>query len=295
MTLRHMKIFVAVCDENNMTKASRKLYMAQPAVSIAIREIEDYYGVQLFDRISRKLFITEQGRRMLEYARQIIDMFDEMEKVIKDNDTLGKIRVGASMTVGTVYMPQIAVAYSRKCPDFAVSVCVNSSETLEEMLLHNELDFAIIEGVIHSEYLVGKAVKTDSLAAVCSPNNPLAKAQSVTLERFLEEKFLLREKNSGTRELFDSALETHGCRVTPLWESTNTQALAVAASNNIGVSVLPYALVKQDIEQGRLVSLNVENLELGRTLWLIYHKNKRLSKAMSEYISLCESIIGKDD
>lgn len=94
MTLKHMKIFLAVSQEESITKAAQKLHLSQPAVSVAIKELEDYYGIKLFDRISRKLFITENGKRFLRYAGQIVSLFDEMEKEVKDwirLDCLGSV------------------------------------------------------------------------------------------------------------------------------------------------------------------------------------------------------------
>ena len=84
MTLRHLRIFVAVCETGSMTAAASQLFIAQPSISLAVSEMEEYYGVKLFDRISRKLYLTENGRRALQYARHIIDLLDEMELWVKD-------------------------------------------------------------------------------------------------------------------------------------------------------------------------------------------------------------------
>lgn len=105
MTLRHLRIFVAVCETGSMTAAASQLFIAQPSISLAVSEMEEYYGVKLFDRISRKLYLTENGRRALQYARHIIDLLDEMEQGVKDLDTVGQLRVGTSITIGTYLLP----------------------------------------------------------------------------------------------------------------------------------------------------------------------------------------------
>lgn len=94
MTFRHLKIFVTVCETGSMTAAASQLFIAQPSISLAISEMEDYYGVKLFDRISRKLYLTENGRRALQYARHIIDLLDEMEQGVRDVDAMGRLKVG---------------------------------------------------------------------------------------------------------------------------------------------------------------------------------------------------------
>ena len=105
MTLRHLRIFTAVCETGSMTAASERLFIAQPSISLAISEMEEYYGVKLFDRISRKLYLTDSGRRALQYARHIIDLMDEMEQGMKNADTVGRRRVGTSITIGSYLLP----------------------------------------------------------------------------------------------------------------------------------------------------------------------------------------------
>ena len=105
MTLRHIRIFLAVCENgNNTTRAARALYLAQPAVSRAVAELEEYYGVRLFDRIGRRLYLTEAGRRMWEYAVHICGLFDDLEKGLRGWDEQGVLRVGASITIGSPVM-----------------------------------------------------------------------------------------------------------------------------------------------------------------------------------------------
>ena len=102
MTIRHMKIFVAVCRQGSVTGAAQALYLAQPSVSLAIRELEEYYGVRLFDRISRRMQLTQEGRQMFSYASHIVSLFDEMEQSIKNWDSLGTLRVGSSISFSSI-------------------------------------------------------------------------------------------------------------------------------------------------------------------------------------------------
>ena len=106
MTLRHIRIFLAVCENgNNITRAAEQLLLAQPAVSLAIRELERYYGVKLFDRISRRLYLTETGKRFRNYAEHIASLYDLMERDLRDGDALGVLRIGCSITIGSQLMP----------------------------------------------------------------------------------------------------------------------------------------------------------------------------------------------
>jgi DNA-binding transcriptional LysR family regulator len=100
MTIRHLRILVAVCECGSITTAAEKLYMTQPAVSLAIKELEEHYGVKLFDRLTRRIQITEDGRRMLDYAIHVVALFDEMEQAMKNPDAAGEIKIGSSLTIG---------------------------------------------------------------------------------------------------------------------------------------------------------------------------------------------------
>ena len=149
MTLRHLEIFCAVCAQGSFTRAAEKLNMAQPAVSAAVRELEEYYGVKLFDRISRRLYLTEAGKRFQQYASHVASLFDDMEKEMRDWEALGVLRIGASITIGSWLLPGYVKRFSKKYPGMDVRVSVEQSERLEKRLLNNELDFALMEGVVH--------------------------------------------------------------------------------------------------------------------------------------------------
>ena len=141
MTIRHIRVFLAVCESGcNMTRAAEMLHMTQPAVSLAIRELEQYYGVLLFDRIGRRLQITEAGRHLLRYAVHICVQFDEMETELRDWDTFGILRVGASITVGSQFLPKYVKAFSGIRPQTEVRAVVEPSDRLEKKILENELD-----------------------------------------------------------------------------------------------------------------------------------------------------------
>ena len=101
MSIRHFRIFIAVAEEENITKAAKKLYLTQPTVSIAIKEIEEHYGARFFERINQRLHITEEGKRFLDYAKHFIAMYDEMEIAFKNTDFTGRLRIGASVNIGT--------------------------------------------------------------------------------------------------------------------------------------------------------------------------------------------------
>lgn len=287
MTLRHLKIFVAVCDYKTITKASEALYIAQPSVSLAISELEEYYGVRLFDRISRKLYLTEAGERVLGYARHITALFDEMEKSVKNAEASGVIRVGASVTIGTCLLPFYTQKFEKDFPHLSLSATVENSDILEKMVLGNQLDLALIEGIPRSDQLIVSPFLDDELVAICSEKNPLGRKKEVTAEELSREPLILREMGSGTRQLFDNAMMLQNLSVTPCWECISTQAILNAVMMDIGISVLPARLVDDALRAGKLQKIPVKDLQLKRKFSIIYHKNKYLSAALQSFIQIC--------
>ena len=287
MTLRHLKIFVAVCDYKTITKASEALYIAQPSVSLAISELEEYYGVRLFDRISRKLYLTEAGEQVLGYARHITALFDEMEKSIRNAEASGTIRVGASVTIGTCLLPFYAQKFEQAFPHLSLSATVENSDVLEKMVLGNKLDLALIEGIPRSDQLIVAPFLDDELVAICGKENPLGRKKEVSAQELIREPLILREIGSGTRQLFDNAMTLHNLSVKPRWECISTQAILNAVRMNIGISMLPSRLVGNEIREGKLQRIPVKDLQLKRKFSIIYHKNKYLSSALQAFIKLC--------
>ena len=156
MSIRHFRIFIAVAEEENITKAAKKLYLTQPTVSVAIKEIEEHYGARFFERINQRLHITEEGKRFLDYAKHFIAMYDEMEIAFKNTDFTGRLRIGASVNIGTYYMPRLIREFQDRYPGIKVQVKINTTAVVEKELLDGKLDLALVGGTIQSEHIVAE-------------------------------------------------------------------------------------------------------------------------------------------
>lgn len=292
MTLRHLKIFCTVAKTGSITAAAEQLYISQPSVSVAIRELENYYGIRLFDRLSRRIYITDDGRRMLAYASHIVELVDEMEKVMSDPGATKSLKIGASITVSAVMLPALEKYITDRHPEIDVRVRTASSEVIEDAVLKNEIDFGIIEGVAHSEYIESSVLADDELCAVCAVNHKFA-GRTVSLDEFLSQPLLMREQGSGTRELFDRAAAAVGRSYVPVWESTSTRVIVNGVESGLGVSVLPDKLISGDVADGKLSRLKIDGIELKRPIFFIKHRDKHLSDIMKEVIAYGNESFGK--
>ena len=288
MTIRHMIIFRTVCENGfNSTKAAEVLHMTQPAVSLSIKELEQYYGVHLFDRIGRRLQITDAGKHFLQYAIHISDLFSDMETGLRDWDSKGILRIGASITIGSQFLPRYVKAFTEICPGLDVRVTVDQSERLEQKIMANELDCALIEGIAHDPNIVSEAYMEDHLSVICSRDKGWKQGQVVSIEDFQRQRFLLREIGSGTREVFDRVVEQAGIHITPVWEAMSTTALVNAVINGLGIAVLPHRMILPALRQGLVCTVKVEGLSFSRNFHIIYHKDKFLTASAKRFINLC--------
>lgn len=286
MTLRHIRIFTAVCKYGSITAAAEKLYLAQPTVSLAIKELERGYGVRLFDRIGKKLYLTEPGKQFLNYAEHLCSLYDEMERKIRNRDSSDTFRVGASITIGICLLPKYAAEFRRTHPGIKIQAVIDDSRRIEKKVMENSVDFALIEGIVHNRQISSREFLRDRLVLICGKDQDAAGKGSLKPEDLPKYSWILREKGSGTREYFDSILTVNNICIRPEWESVSTQAILEAVHAGLGLSVLPYRLAKRDLDAGRVVEIPVSGISFSRPYYIIYHQNKFLTQSAREFIDL---------
>lgn len=289
MTLRHMRIFVSVYRHSNITKAAAELHLAQPSVSLSVKELEEYYGIRLFERIGRRIYPTQSGSEFYGYALHIVSLFEEMEQKVKNWDALGTLRIGASISIGTYILPGLISRFQSMFPEMRIQAMVNKSSTIERHILDNSIDIGLIENQSERGELTAIPFMDDFMCAVVSNDHPLKDHENVNLKQLAQYPFLMREEGSAGRERLNLIFDLLQLSVTPLWESSSTQAIVQAVAGGLGVAVLPFLLVKKDIEEGVVTMIPFVH-PLRRSLNIIYHKSKYLTKSMDSFIGLCKEL-----
>ena len=290
MTIRHLKIFLAVCDGGcNTTRAAEALTMAQPAVSLALKELEQYYGVVLFDRVGRHLQITAAGKRLWEYASHITSLFDDMEKGMRDWDTFGLLRVGASITIGSQFLPNYVKAFYARHPGTEIRAVIEPSDRLEAQILSSDLDLALMEGMSHSPSLESEEYMEDHLGGDLSGPGPVCPGSDPDPRGIPKPE--ISAAGAGQRHPGDLPAG-HGGGGTlggALWEAMSTTALVNAVINGLGITVLPHRMVLGPLSKGRVVSVGVEGLEFRRKYYIVRHRAKYLTASARAFLDLCRS------
>ena len=287
MTLRHFRIFLAVCERLSMTEAARQLHISQPSVTQAIHEMENHYGILLFERLGHHIYLTAAGENLKQYAYQILSLCQQAEDSLTAMQHSLPIRLGASITIGDIFLVELLTYCRRTRPDWPILSAIHNTEELEQFLIEDKLDLALVEGRVQSPYLVSHTILTDYLTLIASPDSEWSR-KAITAPQDLDGlPVFVREQGSGTRDLFERVLEAHHltCQVVGVYN--NSEAIKKAVMANLGLAVLSRRLVQDEIKTGRLVELPLPNLEFKRHFRLVHHKNKYLTQPMQDLISIC--------
>lgn len=287
MTLRHYRIFIKVCDTMNMTAAAEALFMSQPAVSQAVAELEGYYKVCLFERLSRKLYLTQAGERLLSYGRHLIRMQEDIEAEMRQLGENGLIRLGASVTVGATMLPGLVSAYKEMHPRMDIEVFEDNTAHVEKRLLGDETDIGLVEGEINSPYIQNIPFLDDGLVLICGPRHRFASLPVVDPEELEKESFIIREKGSGTRKTFEDIMSARQLQWQASWTCNNADTIKAAVAQGLGVSVISRMAVEREVKAGELCAREIAGIKFDRKYKIAYHKNKYLTPAMEEFIRFC--------
>ena len=286
MTIRHLKVFTTVVDAGGMSAAAKELHVSQPTVSQAIGELEKYYGVKLFERLSQKLYLTKEGELMLSFSRHILDSFDQMETAMNQAGKQQSLRIGCSVTVGTCLINDILEKAKKQMPDLLFSVVVANSSDIERAILNNEVDLGIVEGILKSRDLLITPVCEDELVVVCGRTHPLAKKKKITMEMLSGQDYISRESGSAERNQLEKIFEECGLQLVRTFCSTNTEAIKNAVIRGMGIAVLSSRMIEKERAAGDIVVLPIEGLKVTRNINLAIHKNKYMSKSMKLLLNI---------
>lgn len=293
MTIRHLKYFIAVAETGKMSTAAAQCYVSQPTVSQTIKELEEHYRVLLFERISKKLYITEAGKNLLIYAKMVVKQFDELE----DNMFTGyseKIRIGATVTVGSCILSALLNQFKEIMPKVDTFAYVNNTKSIEEKMLKSELDIGIVEGQIINHELVTIPAIKDSLVVVCSRNHRLAGRKQISVKELENERFVMREEGSGTRKLFEHYMSSCGSKFKICWEATCPSAIKQAVMENNCLTAISARLVEEEIKNGQIYVIKSKENALDRFFNIVYYKNKYFNESMKTFMNIVEQYKNKD-
>ncbi|MCS2149905.1 DNA-binding transcriptional regulator YeiE [Scandinavium manionii] len=285
ITLRQLEVFAEVLKSGSTTQASQMLSLSQSAVSAALTDLEGQLGVQLFDRVGKRLVVNEHGRLLYPRALATLEQATEIEQLFREDN--GAIRVFASSTIGNYILPEIIARYRRDFPSLPLELSVGNSQDVINAVSDFRVDIGLIEGPCHAAEIIAEPWLEDELVVFAAPGSALLTGE-VTLARLAEAPWILRERGSGTREIVDYLLLSHLPEFHLGMELGNSEAIKHAVRHGLGISCLSRRVIAEQLDSGTLVELPVPLPRLTRKLWRIHHRQKHLSNALRRFLRYCD-------
>ncbi len=299
ITLRQLEIFIAVAETAQVTKASKKLFVTQSAVSMALAELENQLGGSLFDRHGRSLLLNARGRFLLPLAKDITSQVSSIETTMSErNDKLdGLLKVVASTTLGNYILPYLIGAFKRIHPNVHVDLLVYNTKYAEKLVYENEMDVGFVEGPLAGkEEIQVRTWFEDELVVLCGPTDPLAHNDVFDISTDLEgKKWIMRETGSGTADSVSEKFGKYMNDVHIVMEMGHPEAVKRAVESGAGIACLSALCICREVEHGWLKGLKIEGLNMKRQLKIIQRKDLEISDAMAEFLSFCDVMTICDD
>jgi DNA-binding transcriptional LysR family regulator len=287
ITIQKLRIVAAIAAHNNLTRAAEELSITQPAVSLQIRQLEDYMGGPIVERVNKRIHLTENGELLLEAAHDILSRIERLQSDVQRR----KGEVAGSLDVAVVssakqFMPFYLGRFLRQHPAVEPRLTVTNRASLLEAIKENRHDLYVMGQVPEDLPVQAHPFLDNPLVVVAPAGHELAAQPKIPLKRLVEEHFLVRELGSGTRAAVDRLLKAKGLRIKPFMELGSSEAIRNAVVAGLGIAVLSRHSLQLELEAGLISILDAEDFPLQRRWYVVYLRGKYLSFAASQFLDM---------
>ncbi len=284
VTLRQLKVFESVGRHLSFTRAAEELHLSQPAVSMQIKQMEEHLNVVLLEQFGKKNFLTEAGRELLHYSREILRLLDEAETVLDDlrGVRTGTLQISVATTAND-FATQLLAAFSKEFEGIKYKLDITNRQTLLDQLETNQTDLVIMGRPPANLPLTAEAFMDNPLVIVAPADHPLVNEKNIPLKKLSKETFVVREKESGTRIATERFFQQHGISMASSIEMTSNEAIKNAVQAGLGLGIVSVHTVRLELETGKLRILDVQSFPILRHWYIVHRKGKRLSAVAEEF------------
>ncbi len=290
ITLQQMEALIRLVEERSFSRAAKRMCLTQPSLTKHIKNLEALVNAKVVDRKNRGLSLTPEGKILYEYARRIFRMMDEAgEKIARvHNDDSGSIFISASTIPATYILPRVLSAFNKTYPRISCHVRTNDSDATVDMILDNRAEIGFIGRFVSDRKLHVETVWKDRLVLAIPKGHRWSRKKSVTIDDLSRESFIVRERGSATRSVFEEYLKKH-CEsdlsdFNVVCELGSSEAVKEAVMAGLGVSVLSARAVERESASGLLIERPIENCTIERNFYLIYRKQLGLMRHHSLFL-----------
>lgn len=288
LTLRQLTVFEAVVRHMNYSRAAQELHLSQPAASMQVKQLEENIGLPLFDKLGKKIFLTEAGQELIHYARTVLQQLEEAQTTLEELKGLKRGTLHLTMaSTANYFAPQLIASFMRQHPGIKITLDVTNRAGLLQALEQNRADLAIMGRPPKGHDLTGVPFMDNPLAIISSPNHPMAKRKKIALSELADEPFIVRESDSGTRIATERFFAEHGINMIAGMEMSRSEAIKQAVMAELGLGIVSMHTIEMELALKRLVVLKVEDFPIMRQWHIVYRKGKRFAaipKAFKEFV-----------
>ncbi len=288
MDFGQLEIFLCIAEEKSFSRAAEKMLRTQPALSIAIKRLEEELGEPLFDRSSKNGMLTEAGKILYSYAQRLINLRHEAQEAVGELRGMyrGRLTIGANESTSHYLLPQLLLEYRKRFPQIKIEVHRNVSEKIPLEVLERNLDFGFLSyDPLHSA-LQSIEVYRDELALVVPPKHALTRRDQVTVRDLGEYQFVAHNVKTPARERIFDLFRQHHTPLNICVELSTLETIKDFVLLGVGIAILPRLAVDDEIKSGKLIEVPVKGMKIEKALRLIYRREANLSHAAKSFLEI---------
>lgn len=283
-TLRQLAVFETVAKHLHFTRAAEALGTTQPSVSMQVKQLEDNLGIALFEQVGKRIHLTVAGEELNRYCRNISKHLNEAQIVLDRlrGGKAGRLNIVVAQTA-KYFMPRLIATFLRNYEDITVNMEIASREIMLARLADNACDMVIMGAPPVDQDLFAAAFLEDPLVVIAPPDHPLAQARAISPTRLAQESFLMRESDSSTRVAIEAYFDQQGIAINSRVQINSNEGIKRGVQAGLGLAVVPLHSVTLEFESRHLAVLDVANMHLQRSWFLVHRQGKRFSSVVEAF------------
>ncbi len=298
MDIRALEVFCKIVELRSFSKAAEAVYLTQPTVSGHIKNLEEFLGLRLLDRLGREVVPTKAGELLYRYAKQVLAIRSQAIQALEGykGSLKGHLLIGGSNIPGDYILPALLAQFKVRYPDISIALKIAGSREIVRGVLEGIYEMGAVGAKFDDGQLVYRKLVEDELILALPSGHPWAKRDVVSLADLLKEPVILREAGSGSRKVLEEALLAHGVDLKALKvvaELGSTEAIRQAVKGGAGVTVISRRAVEEDLIRGTMATVPLKGARLTRDFFLVYHKNRSKSPLCEAFITFLLEAVGQ--
>jgi DNA-binding transcriptional LysR family regulator len=288
VNLTHLRLIRDIAHSKSVSKSAQMNSMSQSAVSQALRELEDEFGTEIFDRKRRPLVITEGGKRVVEYCRDVLRRDEELRAELAQlkKDASGTVRLAAIYSVGLTEMSELEKRFGREFPEADLQISYLRPERVWESVLQDQADLGLMSYAESSREVVALPWRDEEMVVAVAPEHPLAKQRKVSISALDGSTFVGFDDDLPINSHIERYLRDHKVKVEMTLRFDNLQMIKEAVAHHAGVSIMPRRVMQEELAQQRMVALTLDPPELFRPVRIVHRRKKAFTAAMSGMLDI---------